>query len=120
MLRTIRRMGYVQIDSINVVARAHDLILRARFSGYRSEHLTRLVERDRALFEHWAHDAAVLPIEYAPQWQHRFRSYVKERKERMEKRAGVASFGRLCGKVRRRIEAEGPLTASHFEDPRAS
>ena len=44
LLRTVWRMGYVQIDSINVVARAHDLILRARFKDYRPEHLARLLE----------------------------------------------------------------------------
>ncbi len=120
LLRPIRRMGYVQIDSINVVARAHDLILRTRCAGYRPEHLARLLERDRTLFENWVHDAAVLPVEFAAQWQHRFRHYATARKARMAKRAGVRSFGRLCGQVRRRIEAEGPLTTSDFEDPGSS
>lgn len=120
LLRTIRGMGYVQLDSINVVARAHDLILRTRFEGYRPDHLTKLIERDKALFENWVHDAAVLPIELAPQWQHRFRRYAKTRREHYVKRSGAHQFGRLCGQVRRRIDAEGPLTTSDFEDPRSS
>ncbi len=120
LLRTIRRMGYVQIDSINVLARAHDLILQARFQDYRPTQLARLVERDKALFENWVHDAAVLPIEFASQWQHRFRRYAKTQRERRAKRAGVSQFGRLCSQVRRRIEAEGPLTTSDFEDPRSA
>jgi hypothetical protein len=118
LLRSIRRMGYVQLDSINVVARAHDLILQARFEGYRPEHLTGLLERDKALFENWVHDAAVLPTEFAAQWQHRFRRFAKTRREHYVKHAGAHQFGRLCGQVRRRIETEGPLTTSDFEDPR--
>ena len=114
----IHGLGYVQLDSINVVARAHDLILRARFADYTPAKLARLTERDRSLFENWVHDAAVLPVEFAPQWQHRFRHYDRQRRERMARRSGARSFGHLCGKVKRRIAAEGPLSSSAFEDPR--
>ena len=46
----IQRLGFVQLDSINTVARAHDLILFARRPAYRSKHLKRLHDVDRALF----------------------------------------------------------------------
>ena len=115
----IHKLGYVQVDSINVVARAHDMILRARFSDYTPAKLARLTERDRSLFENWVHDAAVLPVEFGPQWQHRFRQFDKHRKERMSRRSGARSFGHLCGQVKRRIAAEGPLSSSDFEDARA-
>jgi uncharacterized protein YcaQ len=68
----VRRLGFVQIDSINTVARAHDLILFARRPSYRVPHLSPLIERDRALFEHWTHDAAVIPTDFYPHWQLRF------------------------------------------------
>ncbi len=54
----IERMGFVQIDSINVVERAHHLILAARMQGYQPRLLERLLERQRRLFEHWTHDAS--------------------------------------------------------------
>src|SRR5690606_34099520 len=57
----VHRLGFVQLDSINAVERAHHHILHSRSRGYAARHLTRLVEKDRTLFEHWTHDAAVLP-----------------------------------------------------------
>lgn len=68
----IHRLGFVQLDSINTVARAHDMILFSRRSTYRSKNLKRLYEHDRALFEHWTHDAAMIPMEFYPHWQLRF------------------------------------------------
>ena len=57
----VERMGFVQLDSINVVERAHHLTLASRSDGYRHEHLSRLLERERSLFEHWTHDASAIP-----------------------------------------------------------
>ena len=52
LLALIRDLGFVQVDSINTLARAHDMILFARRPAYRPAHLRRLYERDRSLFEH--------------------------------------------------------------------
>ena len=68
----IRGLGFVQVDSINTVARAHHMILFARNQTYRPQQLTRLLEKDRALFEHWTHDASVIPVEFYPYWRYRF------------------------------------------------
>ncbi|MEY8842591.1 crosslink repair DNA glycosylase YcaQ family protein, partial [Cribrihabitans sp. XS_ASV171] len=72
LLEVIERLGFVQLDSINTVARAHDMILHARRPGYRPSNLKRLHEKDRALFEHWTHDAAVIPMGFYPHWHLRF------------------------------------------------
>ena len=64
----IERLGFVQLDSINTVARAHDLILFSRRPRYRPGDLKALYEKDKALFEHWTHDAAVIPLHYYPYW----------------------------------------------------
>ncbi|UWQ91289.1 winged helix DNA-binding domain-containing protein [Rhodobacteraceae bacterium M382] len=72
LLDLIDRLGFVQLDSINTVARAHDLILFSRRSTYRHENLKRLYERDKSLFEHWTHDAAVIPMRFFPHWHLRF------------------------------------------------
>ena len=66
LLELIRGLGFVQVDSINTVARAHHMILFARNQTYRPQQLTRLLERDRSLFEHWTHDASVIPVEFYP------------------------------------------------------
>lgn len=61
-------LGFVQLDSINTVARAHDLILWSRRPRYRPKALKHLYERDKRLFEHWTHDAAVIPMAFYPHW----------------------------------------------------
>ena len=63
---SIERIGFVQVDSINTVARAHHMILHARNRTYRPAQLTHLLEGDRALFENWTHDAAIIPIRFYP------------------------------------------------------
>lgn len=71
LLHLIERLGFVQLDSINTVARAHDLILFSRRPRYRPSDMTRLYAPNRALFEHWTHDAAVIPLEYYRWWHMR-------------------------------------------------
>src|SRR4029077_14644344 len=71
----IERIGFVQIDSINVVERAQHLTLASRLQGYRPALLERLLERDRRLFELWTHDAAAIPTVWYPHWHFRFERY---------------------------------------------
>ena len=65
------RLGFVQVDSVLTLARAHDLILWSRSPGHRPADLQALV-RSRGAFEHWTHDASVIPMEAWPHWRHRF------------------------------------------------
>jgi uncharacterized protein YcaQ len=64
-------LGFVQVDSVLTLARAHDLILWSRSPGYRPPDLQAHLRR-RAAFEHWTHDASVLPMAAWPHWRHRF------------------------------------------------
>lgn len=73
LLNVITALGFVQVDSISTVARAQHMILHTRRQNYRPSHLPPLLERDRTLFEHWTHDASVIPTEFYPHWQLRFR-----------------------------------------------
>ncbi|RGP36259.1 winged helix-turn-helix domain-containing protein [Pseudotabrizicola alkalilacus] len=68
----IDRIGFVQVDSITTVERAHHMILWARRHSYRPPALKPLLEQKRALFEHWTHDASIVPMALFPQWKHRF------------------------------------------------
>lgn len=116
--RGIEKLGFVQVDSIQVLERAHHLILAARFRGYRPAQLKRLLEQQRSLFEHWTHDAAVLPASLLPFWTFRFERYAREMRTRLAKRSGASRrFAALLAEVRGRIEREGPLLSSDFEAP---
>lgn len=71
LLDLISRLGFVQLDSINTVARAHDLILFSRRPRYRPADLQRLYRQGGTLFEHWTHDASVIPMAFYPYWRMR-------------------------------------------------
>ncbi|MEM1276477.1 MAG: crosslink repair DNA glycosylase YcaQ family protein [Pseudomonadota bacterium] len=65
-------LGFVQLDSVNTLARAHDLILWSRRSQYRPRALEGLVAQRRTAFEHWTHDAATIPMAFYPMWRLKF------------------------------------------------
>lgn len=65
-------LGFVQVDSVNTLARAHDLILWSRRAQYRPRALESLISRHRAAFEHWTHDASVIPMRFFPMWRLKF------------------------------------------------
>lgn len=107
----IHRIGFVQVDSINTVARAHHMILFSRRQSYKPAALKALLEQDRALFEHWTHDASVLPVHLFPLWHHRFERDAIRMKANWKNwfRDGYeAQFETVL----KRIQAEGPLTTS--------
>ena len=107
----IGRIGFVQVDSINTVERAHHMILSARRQAYRPEALAPLLDGKRRLFEHWTHDASILPVELFPYWQHRFQRDALRLRDNWRNwfRDGYeARFDEIL----RRIEDHGPVTTS--------
>jgi uncharacterized protein YcaQ len=115
----VRRMGFVQLDSISYVERAHHLTLSSRLHTYRREHFARLLERDRSLFEHWTHDASAVPTEWFQHWKPRFaRAAARIRANGwwQERMGGDAE--RIIDAVRARIAREGPLRSQDFEHER--
>jgi uncharacterized protein YcaQ len=117
--KLVERMGFVQLDSINVVERAHHLTLSSRLDNYRHEHLTALLEKNRSLFEHWTHDASAVPVKWFAYWKPRF----ERARERMmnngwwRERIGAEPLKIIDG-VRERITREGPLRSQDFEHER--
>jgi uncharacterized protein YcaQ len=110
--RAIRTMGVLQIDSVNVVERAHQLTLFSRLGPYDVDLLWRaLGERD--IFEYWAHVASFSPIEDWPIMRHRMSG---EREWRAIKRLKAEAPGYIEA-VYREVVERGPLTASDLEDP---
>jgi uncharacterized protein len=108
---TVAALGLVQLDSIAVVARAHDHILWSRNRNYRPEMLGRLLA-ERAVFEHFTHDASVLPIAHGPLWTRQFR----RREARMARSAYWQGMTDEAGRraMLDRIRAEGPLASADF------
>ncbi len=110
LLHLVHRLGFVQIDSINTVERAHHMILAARRKSYRPRHLTRLLERDRSLFEHWTHDAAAIPTAFYPHWRLRFERSAARLAERW-RRWRQAGFEDKFDDVLAHIRENGPALA---------
>lgn len=115
VFRLIQKMGFVQLDSINVLERAHHLTLWTRLEGYRRDTLKTLHEDRRLLFEHWTHDASLLPAEFLPHWRHRGHLY-PERIRRYawwQERLG-GDPERLIREVREHVEKHGPVASKHL------
>ncbi len=109
-LRAIEHLGFIQLDTISVVERAHHHQLWSRVSNYRPALLDRLLTRERAVFEYWSHAAAYLPMS-----SYRFCL------PRMRRHADELHWSRhspeLAGAMRRvldRIRIDGPLQARDF------
>ncbi len=76
LARTVARTGVLQVDSVNVLQRAHYMPLYSRMGPYDTSLLTRAAEqRPRRLVEYWAHVQALMPVELWPVMQHRMASY---------------------------------------------
>jgi uncharacterized protein YcaQ len=121
-LDVVRRLGFVQLDSIQRVARAQQLILGARIDGYRPAHLDTVAFGRRALFEHWTHDASLIPVEWYPHWQHRFeRRRTKLPQSSWFRQRLGADPEAVLAHVLARITREGALPAVAFtREARAS
>jgi uncharacterized protein len=107
----VRRLGAVQLDSIATVARAHRLTLVARVGAYPEDEISRLLHEGR-IFEYWAHEACLLPIEDYPLFKRR----MLELRDRHWWGRERTREGRLVEReVLARIRAEGALPVRAFE-----
>ncbi|MBB3692776.1 winged helix-turn-helix domain-containing protein [Sphingomonas sp. BK580] len=113
------RLGLFQIDSVNVLTRAHYLPAFARLGGYDRTLLERDAwgpRRHRRLFEYWAHEASLLPLELHPllRWRMDRAARGETGYRRLRRFAGEDRVAAMA--VLERITAEGPLTAADFEN----
>jgi len=105
-------LGMVQLDPIRTVARSHEHILWSRCATARPPAFERLIER-RRVFEHFSHDAVILPMTLWPHWQ--------RQRERRAKALERGSWGQALpppavrSDILARIEREGPLCSRDFE-----
>ncbi len=107
--KAIEAIGYVQIDTISVVSRAHHHVLHSRVPNYEPKHLDRL-QAEAAIFEYWYHAAAYLPMR-----DYRFALPRMEAMRDRTERWIRSRDDKLMAEVLARVEAEGPLMARQFE-----
>jgi hypothetical protein len=117
LLRAIKQIGLLQLDSVNVLVRSHYLPLFSRLGPYATETLDALShKKPRALFEYWGHEASLIPIELYPLFRWR-----------MERaRAGTGAWGSLSRLAKERpdfiaavmaeIANRGPIGAGELSD----
>jgi uncharacterized protein YcaQ len=111
----IGRLGAVQLDSISTVARAHRLTLSSRIGAYDEAELRGLLASGR-VFEYWAHEACLLPIEL---WPHCRRAMEGGGHWGIHDRA-LQDHAELVEPVLERIRADGPLASRDFGGTRTS
>ena len=117
---TIRDLGFVQVDSVNVLERAHHHILFSRGTGYRHADLAALAEKERRVFENWTHDASIIPSEFFPYWRHRFAHEKARLRSRWKTHFGAEHFDDDIARVLDRIARDGPVMARDFEGDKPS
>jgi uncharacterized protein YcaQ len=112
--RFIEDAGGLQLDSINVVERAHYLTLWSRFGPYDKAALDRLVYRDRALVEYWSHAACLVAASDLGGWRRAMADLTRGD-------TGWGNWLRAERPLLRRVESavrrRGPLSAAAFERP---
>lgn len=111
-LQVIEKLGYVQIDTINVIERSHHVVLFTRCPDYQTSYLDTL-HAEKKLFEYWAHEASYIPMSD-------FRYYLPAMKRLTKKYAFIRNWIKkhraLMKRVKQRIIREGPLSARDFKD----
>jgi uncharacterized protein YcaQ len=111
----VRRLGFVQVDPIAVVARAHDQILFARNPSYRPAHLKKALEEHRTLFENWTHDAAILPVEHFPYWRHYMGRFKRWEVHAGYRRYFAAATDKAIALVQRHVKKHGVTRPREIE-----
>jgi len=109
----IKRLGFVQLDTIQVIARAHHHIIWSRNQNYREPMLNQHMADHRKVFEHFTHDASVLPMAFYPMWQRQFRRLETKVRNWEWHRGMLDADGR--NHMKDRIRSEGPLCTKAFD-----
>jgi uncharacterized protein YcaQ len=106
----IRRLTAVQLDSISTVDRAHRLTISSRVGAFPEEIVAGLLREGR-VFEYWAHEASILPIE---QWPH-FRRVMDGGGHWGSHDRALKQHADLIEPIVERIRTEGPLASRDFD-----
>lgn len=113
LMAMIRRLGFVQIDTIRNVTRAHHHILWSRNQNYREPMLWSALKDDRDLFEHFTHDASLIPMDFYGHWQRQFKRKGQQAARHPWYHSGLGR--KHIRAIKDRIKAEGPLSTHAFD-----
>ena len=119
LARAVARTGVLQVDSVNVLARAHLMPLYSRMGPYDPDLLTRAASgsEKRRLVEYWAHVQAFMPVDLWPAMQHRMDHYRAKRSK-----WGFTADPELEPRILAAVREQGPVTArvldEEFSGPR--
>jgi uncharacterized protein YcaQ len=116
--KVINELGAVQIDTVNVLERAHYLTLWSRLGVYQKELLHNLAYHERKIFEGWGHAASYMPLKD-------YRFFIKANKVRAQdyivhKGWFSSTDPALMNSVLERIRNEGPVLSSNFDEAKPS
>ena len=117
VMSIIRRLGFLQIDTVRNVVRAQDHILWSRNHRYREDMVWDALRR-RELFEHFTHDASLIPMDVYPLWQRQFHRLGEKAARAEWYQSGLAQAETEA--IHARIKAEGPLSTHAFDSARDS
>lgn len=117
VMSIIRRLGFLQIDTVRNVVRAQDHILWSRNHRYREDMVWDALRR-RELFEHFTHDASLIPMDVYPLWQRQFHRLGEKAARAQWYQSGLAQAETEA--IHARIKAEGPLSTHAFDSARDS
>jgi uncharacterized protein YcaQ len=117
VMSIIRRLGFLQIDTVRNVVRAQDHILWSRNHRYREDMVWDALRR-RELFEHFTHDASLIPMDVYPLWQRQFHRLGEKAARAEWYQSGLARAETEA--IHARIKAEGPLSTHAFDSARDS
>ena len=109
---TIRRLSCVQLDSISTVERSHRIALTSRAGSFPSESVSDLLAQGR-IFEFWAHEACLLPIESWPLFARAMRNGGRDWYSNVNDVKNA--FPELAREILGRIRADGPVASRQFE-----
>jgi uncharacterized protein YcaQ len=115
LLRIIRRLGYVQIDTIHVIERAHHHTLWTRLPGYTVGMLHKLQASERSVFEYWTHAMAYLPMADYRFYLYRMKGFRQNGHPWIQYLSMRETLP--LADVRKRIREEGALGAKDFTSP---
>ena len=116
--QVIDKLGYVQIDTISRVERAHHHTIWTRIPDYQPVMVGELLVKDKRIFEYWGHEASYLPMRD-------YRFYLPRMGSFEDPRNGwhrnlLEKYGNLTPQILERIRQDGPLSSKDFERPSGS
>ena len=110
----LERVGGLQLDSINVIERAHYLTLWSRFGMFDRSEVDTWIYKDRVAYEYWGHEASVLPISHLPLGRRRMKEFPPKSWLNSAWWSRYETTLASKRRVLKRLRAEGALESVHF------